>query len=113
MCDPINWWTRECCLKMKCGYDAHVCACNPHGRDKSGPYGGRRERGLYARKNQPYSAVVLTFLPAPLKPNFLMVVRNQGAVGPSSICLLVSTRNEALCGRTGRLFASRNDANSL
>ena len=39
-----------------------------------------------------HSAIVETFLPAPLRPNFLMVLRNQLTVGPSSILLLLSIK---------------------
>src|SRR5258708_7905238 len=59
-----------------------------------------------------YSAVVETFLPAPLKPNFRIVLRSQSTAGPSSIFLLVSTRNEAVSGRGGSLLASRSAASS-
>jgi hypothetical protein len=43
-----------------------------------------------------HSAIVETFLPAPLKPNFLMVLRSQLTVGPSSILLLLSIKKEGV-----------------
>src|SRR6266568_4208420 len=64
------------------------------------------------REGIPHSAVVQTFFPAPLKPYFLIVLRSQPTVGPSSIFLLVSTRNEGDSGCGASLFASRNAANS-
>src|SRR5438093_552342 len=62
--------------------------------------------------NETYSEIVLTFLPAPLKPYFLMVLRSQPTVGPSSIFLLVLTKNEAESGLGFRLLAVRNAASS-
>lgn len=67
---------------------------------------------LFLSWNENYSAIVLTFLPAPLKPYFLMVLRSQPTGGPSSIFLLVTTRNAAESGLGFRLLAVRNEASS-
>ena len=67
-----------------------LASCLVQGRGRACPRPGRLAVTL-----PNYSAVVETFFPAPLKPNFLMVVRSQLTVGPSSMFLLVSTRNVA------------------
>src|SRR2546421_13017598 len=59
-----------------------------------------------------HSAMVETFFPAPFKPNFLIVLRSQPTVGPSSILLLVSIKKEAVSGRGANLLASRSAASS-
>ena len=48
--------------------------------------------------------MVETFLPAPIKPNFLIVVRSHPTVGPASILLLVSSKQAGLSGREANLF---------
>src|SRR5712691_7903783 len=67
---------------------------------------------LYSSKLYVHSAIVETFLPAPLKPNFLIVLCSQPTVGPSSILLLVSIKKGAVSGRGINLFASRSAASS-
>lgn len=59
-----------------------------------------------------YSAIVETFLLAPLKPSFLIVLCNQSTVIPASILLLVLTKKGGVSERGASLFASRNAASS-